>query len=313
MKKKSDVKITDVLNGKGYKHPQHDYTWILPEHEFTLFLVAPRKSGKTNLIVYIILHFLSGYFHQILVCSPSVKSDQKWDLVKNKKGLLKENKILRQYLQQNNEYPNDRDRIETVLSKTYMGDCLNKKFDGKMKDEDFFEDIEECGPRMEEQKHIIDEKLYPQIGTRAKFVANRILLIIDDQAGKFKRDPYKNPIANFIMKHRHYGVSVIYVTQSYTAITKAIRNNSAAIVMFDVNSEAEKEAIYHENSCGLDWDTWNAMYEQCVAEKYNFMYINNELPRNERIFKNFEYKLNYKRLKEDTDDDDNERKIKKVN
>lgn len=62
---------------KGYIHPVPKDE-ILPRHEFTLGLIAPKGSGKTTVIANL-LNFYRGYFHTILVFSPTVASDEKWD------------------------------------------------------------------------------------------------------------------------------------------------------------------------------------------------------------------------------------------
>lgn len=53
-------------------HPQ------LMKHEFTLGLIAPKGCGKTTVICNM-LAFYREYFHTILVFSPTIQSDEKWD------------------------------------------------------------------------------------------------------------------------------------------------------------------------------------------------------------------------------------------
>ncbi len=62
---------------KGFIHPQPAND-ILPTHEFTIGIIAPKGSGKTTVIANL-LDFYKGYFHNILVFSPTVASDEKWD------------------------------------------------------------------------------------------------------------------------------------------------------------------------------------------------------------------------------------------
>jgi hypothetical protein len=60
-----------------YKHPLPAYDQ-LPVHEFTMGLIAPKGAGKTTTICNL-LHFYRNYFHTILVFSPTIDSDEKWD------------------------------------------------------------------------------------------------------------------------------------------------------------------------------------------------------------------------------------------
>lgn len=58
----------------GYKHPAPAYD-ALPTHEFTMGLIAPKGAGKTTVICNL-LNFYKGYFHTILVFSPTIHSDE---------------------------------------------------------------------------------------------------------------------------------------------------------------------------------------------------------------------------------------------
>ncbi len=62
---------------KGCDHPPPPNE-ALPKHEFTIGIIAPKGSGKTTVIANL-LKFYKHYFHTILVFSPSVASDEKWD------------------------------------------------------------------------------------------------------------------------------------------------------------------------------------------------------------------------------------------
>jgi len=281
--------VIDILHGKGLQHPEHRFPDLIPAHEFTWLMVAPRGAGKTNLICNLILRFLKGYFHKILVCSPSVKSDQKWDLVKKTKGLVRENQKLKKYGQKARDPISGATvRVDDPTKESHV----ETKFDGSLGEDSFFEDLEECHVRMQKQKEMI-ESLYDDFKTANKFIADRVLLIVDDCAGKFKMHSYNNAMANFVMRHRHYGTSVIYVTQSYRAITNAIRTNSVALSIFDVDNEEEKKAIYSENGCSLDYHQWEAIYRHCTKKPYSFMFINSTLPKGQRIFRNLLTRIVY--------------------
>jgi len=88
-----DVKPIPTPNAFNHPAPPSN---ILPRHEFTLGLIAPKGSGKTTLIANL-LKFYKGYFHSILIFSPTVASDEKWDYVKQQ-PLLGENLPLKQWL-----------------------------------------------------------------------------------------------------------------------------------------------------------------------------------------------------------------------
>ena len=75
MKRKLDVQAIPIPSGFIHPPPPSE---ILPRHEFSMGLIAPKGSGKTTVICNL-LKFYKGYFNTILVFSPTVASDEKWD------------------------------------------------------------------------------------------------------------------------------------------------------------------------------------------------------------------------------------------
>lgn len=71
MKSKVPV-VKAIKTPAAYIHPDAPYE-MLPKHEFSMALIAPKGSGKTTTIVNL-LDFYKGYFHTILVFSPTVES-----------------------------------------------------------------------------------------------------------------------------------------------------------------------------------------------------------------------------------------------
>lgn len=135
------IKVDDSL-----KHPEVSHPW-LPPHEFSMLIVAPMGSGKTNLICNLILKHYKGYFHKILICSPTVYNDEKWDVVKETKNVLVENKELDKYLN-NKEKPDG--KLPKIVHKS--GESIikkeEKKFQGYIEEKDIFADMNELPVRM---------------------------------------------------------------------------------------------------------------------------------------------------------------------
>jgi len=70
------LKIKAIPTPKGSDHKPCKYP-ELPQHEFTLGIIAPKGSGKTTTIINL-LRMYKGYFHQILIMSPTIGCDNKW-------------------------------------------------------------------------------------------------------------------------------------------------------------------------------------------------------------------------------------------
>lgn len=259
-------------------HPQLNP--ILPQHEFSMLIVAPKGSGKTNFICNLIMNHYKGYFHQIWVCSPTIDNDEKWEYIKTCKHLVVENKDIQKILTGIKKKVN----LPKIVTEPGKPDVV--KFEGKIPKEDFFSDMREIPQRIFKQNKIISNLKAREI-KHSKFMADRILVIMDDQAGLFKGGNNSNPMVNYVIKHRHSNTSVIVVTQAYKAIPKTIRTNCNALILFDIPNLSELKVIYEENPESMDEETWMKVFRYCTEKPYSFMYINNKFPKKETVYRNF--------------------------
>ncbi len=296
--------------------PAHEYTFpkvkhpILPQHEFSMVIVAPKGSGKTNFICNLLINMYKGYFHEIWVCSPTVENDQKWSVIKKTKNILVENKRLKKILQ---EDPPADVKIPTVVHRTELdaGEERKKKpkFTGMMPEDMFFTKLTDLHPRLAKQEEIIHRlaKDYPE---EARYIANRVLVIIDDQAGEFS-SAQKNPESNFVIRHRHYGTSVIVVTQAYKAIPKTIRTNCNALIAFEIANRSERKVVYEEWPDSYSQEDWNSIYEYATSDPFSFIYINTHFPKGHRVFRNFEEQLSIQSNAKAHDEEERPKKQRK--
>jgi len=293
-RKLKDLKIDLIESANKISHPPA-YHSILPKHEFSMLIVAPKGSGKTNFLCNLILKHYKGYFHRIIVCSPTIDNDDKWDIVKGTKHLLAENKKLEKIAsgRSNKEAVKP---IGKVVFKDHDAMLKGKdkegkdedKFDGKIPEDDFFSDLDQVPEKIGEQQAIIKKLHELGYDENAKYIADRLLVILDDQAGMFKGGNTNNPMVNYVIKHRHSSSSVIIVTQAYKAIPKTIRTNCNALILFEIPNLSERKVIYEENPEGMSEEEWMRVYKHATHEPFSFLYMNNKFPRGERVYKNFD-------------------------
>lgn len=69
----SSLKITAIPIPVGAQHPSVPHAAILPQHEFSMAVVAPKGSGKTTWICNM-LDIYKDYFHNIFIVSPTLNS-----------------------------------------------------------------------------------------------------------------------------------------------------------------------------------------------------------------------------------------------
>jgi hypothetical protein len=261
----------------------------LPTHEFTLGLIAPKGAGKTTVICNL-LNFYKGYFHNILVFSPTVASDEKWDWVKQQK-LLIQNKPLHDFIEKQDK---KKKQANTVVEEaSIQGEFdfvppLQRDFDGKIPEEHFFSEYTE-----ETLEEIMDEQMklvkLLKKHDQSKHLANRILIIFDDLVGSsLFSGTRNNPFKGLNTRHRHYSCSMIMVSQGYKEIPKTVRSNWSCLLIFEIPNDKEIEVIYEEFSMGLKRDKWMEVYNYAVEGDHNFFFMNYQKEKRLRMMKNFE-------------------------
>lgn len=274
-----------------YKHPP-PASDVLPIHEFTLGLIAPKGAGKTTTIINL-LNFYKGYFHSILVFSPTIESDEKWDWAKEQK-LISENKPLKAWIKKMSEQEEDDEKVvQGPKLDAALEGLVNQRddFDGKIPANHFFSkyDDETFESIMEEQLSVI--KLLKKF-KQPKYLANRILIIFDDLVGSSLFSGSKQSYFKGVnTRHRHYSASFIMVSQGYKEIPKTIRTNWTALIVFEIGNEKEIEVIYEEWPMSLSRDDWMELYKYATSGDHSFLYINFQKPKRLRMMKNFDQYL----------------------
>jgi hypothetical protein len=288
------------------KHPDVPNKEILPQHEFTLGIISPKGTGKTTLIVNL-LEFYKKYFETIIVFSPTLYADDKWDYVK-KLPLLSQNKRLEKWIEKQKRIKDKRsfrvlinpppakpgmtlfqpkdNQISSSANKSKLKDG-EKEFDPHIPKHLMLCEYDETTLTqiVEEQGKLI-ESLEEEGGT--KHLANRILIIFDDLVGSTlfsgRRD---NPFKKVNTTHRHWSMSMIMVSQAYKEIPKTVRTNFSAIIIFEIPNQKEVESIYEDHPMHLDYKQWLKVYEYATTGAFNYLYINYQRPKELRMMKNF--------------------------
>lgn len=282
------LKICKIPGDGDVKHPDPP-SKILPGHEFTMAVIAPKGSGKTTLLCNLIM-FYKKFFHKIIIFSPSIKSDEKWDYIK-KQDLLVENKKLKAFL---NKLKKDRQRENTVVMDppadlSGLGVDTEEKFDAKIPEECFIAEYSEDILRdfMAAQQATVD---FLKDNGKTKHLADRCLVLFDDPVGTTLFSQKKtNPYRQFCSNHRHMSTSSITITQFYKEIITIARSNFTCLILFEIANEAELEEVYKENAMGLKRNEWMKLYHHCINEPYGFLFMNHQKDKySGRLMRNFE-------------------------
>jgi hypothetical protein len=108
----------------------------------------------------------------------------------------------------------------------------------------------------------------------------RILLVLDDCIGYMDKN---NELIALCSRYRHWGLSIIIVSQQYRKIPLLMRNCAGNIIFFKLNNEKELEKIDDEFGQNFSGN-FIEIAKFCTKEKYNFCYLDNE---NLKIWHNF--------------------------
>lgn len=271
-RKRNELEVRKVPVPKGDAHiPAPHGQGIMPDHEFTMGLIAPKGSGKTTTIVNLI-RIYRGYFHRIEIFSPTIMSDSKWDVVKEMKVLV-ENKPLKDWARKMEQRETLNAPIQPAPIGLKIGSLLEDKFQEEIPEECFHDAYSDGKFReiMEDNKRMVTMlKEHGQLKT----LANRILCIFDDQVGSAlfsgKSAAYFKGVNT---RHRHHSASFIMVSQAYKEIPKTIRTNWTCLLLYKIGNMKELEVIYEEFEMGLNWDNWIKLYRQATHQKFNFLFI----------------------------------------
>jgi hypothetical protein len=120
------------------------------------------------------MEFYKGMFHTIIVFSPTVSSDEKWDYIK-KRPLLVENIPLKEWIKRQSQAPEGNQVVQKLPAASEFEGLVADRdpdFDGLIPEECFFEDYDEEVLRdiYEQQMQIV--KLLKKHG-KTKHLANR--------------------------------------------------------------------------------------------------------------------------------------------
>ena len=113
----------------------------------------------------------------------------------------------------------------------------------------------------------------------------RILLILDDCVceDNFKKNQSDTPLNRLAVNGRHWGVSLVILSQKYNAISSYIRSQLDYIVLFETKNQTELKTLYEEFGFG-SFKSYMKFLHKVYTDKHDIMIIDNI---NNRHLKNF--------------------------
>ncbi len=175
-------------------------------------------------------------------------------------------------------------KTQTLLNLIYnMPNTWEKIFIvTKNKDEPLYNYLED---RLGEQGLSIKEGLseLPDLDSMDKTQNN--LVVLDDLVNEPSKQ--QRPVCDFAIRCRKKNCSLIYISQSYYAVPKLIRDNINYLIIKQVSSMKNLTMICRECSLGIEKKQFKKIYDDATQSKQDFLLIDLEGDKNERFRKNF--------------------------
>ena len=225
---------------------------LIPKHPFRLLLSGQSGSGKTLLLLNLLLkpEFYRGFFRYIVVISPNFDNDKQYDNLK--KFIMAE-------------------RVKAKKDKRYKPVRLEhyEKFNEGELDallEELSEARAELGDDLPPTLFLLDD-------------------VIDDK--KLINSTFFSMLGT---RSRHFNASVIIATQSYKRVARTTRLNMSNVIFFKPSNESEKKRIYEEIITDCNYKQFSNLCDAVFAKKYSFIVVNVN-KTDDRLYINFEYKV----------------------
>lgn len=134
----------------------------------------------------------------------------------------------------------------------------------KNKDEPLYNYLED----LSEDIHILEGvESIPKMDDFDKY--DNHLVVFDDLV----LEKNQKPIEDYFIRSRKFGITCVYLSQTYYGITKKIRINSNYIFILKVSNINDLKYMLREYNLGLEMDTLLNMYRYATNEKFSTLFI----------------------------------------
>lgn len=105
---------------------------------------------------------------------------------------------------------------------------------------------------------------------------NKILLILDDciAENEFKSNQSDHPLNRLAVNGRHWGISLIILSQKYNAISSYVRAQLDYIILFETSNHYELKCLHEEYGTGT-FREFEDFLKHVYTKKHDFLVIDN--------------------------------------
>ena len=98
----------------------------------------------------------------------------------------------------------------------------------------------------------------------------KILIVFDDMIANMPSNKKLNPIVTeLFIRGGKLNISLVFITQSYFAVPKNIRQNSTHYFIMKIPNKQELQQITFDHSREINFKDFINLYKKCTAETYS--------------------------------------------
>ncbi len=99
-----------------------------------------------------------------------------------------------------------------------------------------------------------------------------MLLIFDDFITSDETNKRKGSLTKLFSMARHFSVSMVFTSQSWTLIPPPVRRMATDVIVFATANMKELRSMADELCGFVSEDEWRVLFEVATSEKHNFLY-----------------------------------------
>ena len=125
---------------------------------------------------------------------------------------------------------------------------------------------------------------------------DKILIAFDDMIAYRLSNNKLNPIVTeLFIRGRKLNISLVFIRQSYFAVPKNIRLNSAHHFIKKIPNKQESQHITISYSSDIDFKCFINLYKKCIAKPYSFLVNDTTLASDNLLHLDILFKKEYKK------------------
>ena len=279
-----DASVTNLppLNVKERERREPPPT--MPKPPFMAGVFGSRGAGKTTLMINLIRMYDSvRAFDHVIVFSPTFEKDPKFEALQNSRPHAKLDLI------PDFTVP----KFTDFLS---MMDSRIRAYDKFKKATEAFQKFQKRGQSALDEDELLLLYQYdftdPVKHDEFPDGPPSFLMVFDDMVGnkQIYRNDSSGPVGRFALRHRHYGCSVMFMSQAYNnGIPRQLRNNLNVAVFFANKSDKIKMEVAEEMASHISPDEFVDVWNFATREPYSSFMVIFDAERDEwRFRRNFD-------------------------